>query len=552
MNIYKAFSEKPSEKFPVLFDHSLLKGVVKDKVISGRVWHIKCGNTMALSASAKGLPRAGGKGDKFNNFFMKKYKDATGDTEFTNGEYYTKKIYDYVDKLRGGEETNYDNNLKINLQIKYLNIINYKKNKPLFENMLKSMKEDNTWKDIVIEICEKAGLNDTEKEEAVEHFNNKIIKAESNDDWKTGGRADKLYQIFFDNKFWGTQKMGGFYISKESPYHCISRNTVNNNGLLSHDTDAITFVLDCIEKDSDVLFLCESIKFNNKKDGEIGNVKSGNPAKCITIEKDPTNGKSYSMIWTPRAGDQEKETYSLDTETKIENTDGFGDYDYAVFNCRGKKVLVIHSDETTPDNWKIFIHNCRNVGIDYIVGDTNQTFKKNGKINPEDFWKDKVHMKSIILPNGKIEKSRIPLNGFLNNQLNKGFMEGDINDLNSNQKVSEMDGMVIINTSEMKDMEERIKDDKQAAHERLEERKKNVRTERLEERKKKREQEERKREQEERKALVGRLVEQGFGDRGGRRKTRRKKRKHKRKTKRKRKTKSKKKKKRKRTRKRRK
>ena len=53
MNIYKAFSEKPSEKFPVLFDHSLLKGVVKDKVISGRVWHIKCGNTMALSASAK-------------------------------------------------------------------------------------------------------------------------------------------------------------------------------------------------------------------------------------------------------------------------------------------------------------------------------------------------------------------------------------------------------------------------------------------------------------------------------------------------------------------
>ena len=54
-------------------------------------------------------------------------------------------------------------------------------------------------------------------------------------------------------------------------------------------------------------------------------------------------------------------------------------------NSNRRRVLVIHSDETTQENWDNFIKKCKKNGIQYIVGDTNQTEEKIKKVYKTSF-----------------------------------------------------------------------------------------------------------------------------------------------------------------------
>ena len=120
------------------------------------------------------------------------------------------------------------------------------------------------------------------------------------------------------------------------------------------------------------------------------------------------------------------------------------------------KVAVVHTKEkvlkndngkvTGPDEdaWKKFI-NSLGTDVDYMVGDTNMTTGKAGKSFSYDKWWKTLPMvkvekeKDVVVPKRKINKKRLgkseisQVNGFLNNQINKG---GDAK--------AEKDGMVIL------------------------------------------------------------------------------------------------------------
>ena len=100
--------------------------------------------------------------------------------------------------------------------------------------------------------------------------------------------------------------------------------------------------------------------------------------------------------------------------------------------------MVVHMDEKFSD-WSNLISWCRKNKIDYIVGDTNITEKKK-KTTAELFFTN-LNL-SGTFSNREIEKLRQgdsktnDVNGFLNNQINKG-----------NTGTTEIDGMVILNIS---------------------------------------------------------------------------------------------------------
>jgi hypothetical protein len=85
--------------------------------------------------------------------------------------------------------------------------------------------------------------------------------------------------------------------------------------------------------------------------------------------------------------------------------------------------------------------------VNYMVGDTNMTAKKSkltddGEGGKQAFWEGLARVENAVVPTRPIKKVRLGnsvesnVNGFLNNQINKG-----------GKKESEVDGMVILKLS---------------------------------------------------------------------------------------------------------
>ena len=216
-------------------------------------------------------------------------------------------------------------------------------------------------------------------------------------------------------------------------------------------------------EDVDVLFLCESVQYLN----EI----LGNDYTCVSIERDTENGEIYSAIYKNKGnitGITEVDVLEgMNSEEKKKlNAKEFGVFE--ITSKKGKsKVAVVHTKEklltgkkqnkksqemedvpagADGAGWDTFLSGLVNVGVDYIVGDTNMTKGKvKNKIDKSKFfeyekwWNERPNVESVVVPTRKIKKVRLGnrldsnVNGFLNNQINKG---GD--------PASEVDGMVIL------------------------------------------------------------------------------------------------------------
>ena len=337
-----AFEKTPNfPDFPVLFDHTVVSTAVID---SGPT--IRCGNGMALSASKKGLPIEGQDFSKFAIFMQSSSNvlDTVTNKNITNGQKYTKQLYEYVDGVRvaaiaaaptasvGVDPSPYNST---KMQAKYLDIGNMsgkvdneKYTPKLFEDMCVAMiGGKDTWGGIIEEIFDGAEADNADRaiqtfEKAITDLqlgvpkkdkNNKIMKDKDDNvirkdpAYKEAGRVDKLYQVFFDNKVWGTQLMGGFQVPTGSRYHPILSETLkDDNRVLKASTKnkndnlstAKKMIYSCVPNDG-ILFLCESPLFafpggdgKWEDEGYTG----------ITVEKNAADGKVYSAIWK---GDQE-------------------------------------------------------------------------------------------------------------------------------------------------------------------------------------------------------------------------------------------------------
>jgi hypothetical protein len=243
---------------------------------------------------------------------------------------------------------------------------------------------------------------------------------------------------------WQTQKFGGFDAKKVGPYG------VFYEGLVDGDRKMIDlaakelrkFIKQSIEG-VDVLFLCESVHHLDKILGDDYN--------CVSIIK--AEDEIYSAIC------------KIDSGIKIVQGTAEGNAEYGIFTIKKEeksiKVAVVHTKEKVKKEgkklvgplkgkdveggWDEFVKKLGDVN--YMVGDTNMTAKKSklsddGDGSKKAFWEGLARVENAVVPTRPIKKVRLGnsvesnVNGFLNNQINKG-----------GKKESEVDGMVILKLS---------------------------------------------------------------------------------------------------------
>jgi len=440
-----AFSVTPKDGFKhggahsILFDHTLISAVGESFPFKFR-----CGNIMALSAPSKGLPEKEGAGDKYMSFFFengeqitKAWVDLVNNIVYKNREKPGNWNYETISSLKGAE---YKNEYKV---------IHDKIAGEMGKFLEKHVFSKNT---------------DWDKKAIQDALSGNLVSKRDDNDYADAGRIDKAYQLLFYNKLWETQKFGGFDAGKDGPYGVFYHGNIDKKGEVIEDAaKKLKFLLEQSIEDVDVLFLCESVQYLN----EI----LGNDYTCVSIERDTENGEIYSAIYKNKGnitGITEVDVLEgMNSEEKKKlNAKEFGVFE--ITSKKGKsKVAVVHTKEklltgkkqnkksqemedvpagADGAGWDTFLSGLVNVGVDYIVGDTNMTKGKvKNKIDKSKFfeyekwWNERPNVESVVVPTRKIKKVRLGnrldsnVNGFLNNQINKG---GD--------PASEVDGMVIL------------------------------------------------------------------------------------------------------------
>lgn len=446
-----AFSVTPKDGFThggvhsILFDHTLISG---SDVTSGITF--RCGNIMALSAPSKGLPQEGGDGAKYMSFFLE------------HGEKITKEWFDEVNsKLT-------EKGIKTPINYKEIDSLKGEDYKEHYKELHDKLADEVLPSFLKDRIFNKPNWELKEKEAEIKKTLNDYFlgdDAKKSKKYIKDGRLDKAYQLLFYNKLWQTQKFGGFDAGKNGPYGVFYKGLVDETGKMMGEAakKLKEFIeqsikgVDGAEKPAeepdaggvrgavDVLFLCESVHHLD----EI----LGDEYKCVSIKK--TNDEIYSAIWK-------------EGSVVVEAIQGKGTDEYGIFTIKkgekSIKVAVVHTKEKVVKNeekkvtgpnkseWETFIKNLEDVN--YMVGDTNMT-KKKSKLKDDDgdgskkaFWEslakqDRTKLvEDAVLPTRPIKKVRLGIssasevNGFLNNQINKG---GD--------PASEVDGMVILKLS---------------------------------------------------------------------------------------------------------
>ena len=435
----KAFSLTPQEGFAqmnphsMLFDHTLISSDSSSPI------KFRCGNTMALSAPGKGLP--GSKQAIYKTFFNQHGKDIT--------KAWVKTVNEVVRNNNGGELFKDKKNPEAPWTYKTITSAKQKKKKDLPEGEVdpKESIVTSIFDTVISEIegfCEKEIFNhptrnfpvkDDEEQkknivESLKKFGEKLKK-------KDVFRIDKTYQIIFFNDLWGTQGFGGFDV-ENTKYDGFKIASLDENRGIVNDEGLFKKYIEQSINNVDVLFLCESVRLNDSLEGY----------NHITIESDSVNGKSYSAICK---GNNNIEISVATLPIELPNLQickngissaPLNPSDFGIFDIKKDsqqiRVMVVHMDETF-EGWTNMISWCKNNQINYIVGDTNITMKKKNTTAESFFTNLKL---SGIYSKNKIEKLRQgnsktnDVNGFLNNQINKG-----------NVGTTEIDGMVILNIS---------------------------------------------------------------------------------------------------------
>jgi len=440
-----AFSVTPKDGFKhggahsILFDHTLISGSDEASGITFR-----CGNIMALSAPSKGLPEEGGDGAIYMSFFLE------------HGEKITKAWFEEVNETLG-QNYGQNSNIRAPENYKKIDTLNLP-GKDNAGNKLVSVKEYQDLHDILAEelpdFLEK-NVWENPKWELTEEKNQKITgtlqkyflgnKARNSEKYKDAGRIDKAYQLLFYNNLWQTQKFGGFDAGKVGPYGVFYEGLVDEDRKMKGAAaeKLKEFIEQSIEG-VDVLFLCESVHHLDKI--------LGVNYTCVSIEK--AEDEIYSAIC-------KKEDSGIDI---VQGT-AEGNAEYGIFTIKKEeksiKVAVVHTKEKVKKKGKELVGPLKGDNVDggwdkfvkelgdvnYMVGDTNMTAKKSrlsddGDGSKKAFWEGLERVENAVVPTRPIKKVRLGnsvksnVNGFLNNQINKG-----------GEKESEVDGMVILKLS---------------------------------------------------------------------------------------------------------
>ena len=466
-----AFSLTPKEGFEkmdphsMLFDHTLLSSGSSpitsgsSPITSGSSpITFRCGNTMALSAPGKGLP--GSKQAKYKTFFNEHGEDIT--------KAWVETVNEAVRNNNNGQLFKDKNNLEARWTYETITSAKQKKKKNLQEGEVDPMISIVTsiFTTVISKIedfCNKEIFNHPEREfpvkdvkeqkkmiERLKKFGGKLKK-------KDVFRIDKTYQIIFFNDLWGTQGFGGFDV-ENTEYDGFKTASLDENRGIVNDGGLFKTYIEQSINNVDVLFLCESVRLNDSLEGY----------DHITIESDSVNGKSYSAICKSNNNIEISLPVLFSSEIRQPNFDliqikisrrntpltcsslpdislpgNLSHKDFGIFDIKKDsqqiRVMVVHMDETL-EGWPNMISWCKKNEINYIVGDTNIT-KKKSDTTAELFF-TKLNL-SGIYSKKEIEKLRQgnsienDVNGFLNNQINKG---GDGR--------AEIDGMVILNISD--------------------------------------------------------------------------------------------------------
>ena len=446
-----AFSVTPEEGFKnggdhsILFDHTLISG---SDVTSGITF--RCGNIMALSAPSKGLPQEGGDGAKYMSFFLEHGQEIT--------KAWFKEVNEKLTDFYGQNK-----NIYTKIPKNYKEIDNLNLGKDEKGNKLVSVKEYQDLHDILAEdlpsflkthIFDKSNWELKEKEAEIKKKLNDYFlgdDAKNSGKYKDAGRLDKAYQLLFYNDLWQTQKFGGFDAGKDGPYGVFYGGLVDKTRKMKEAAaeKLKEFIEQSIEG-VDVLFLCESVHHLDKI--------LGVNYTCVSIEK--AEDEIYSAICKKKedsgidivaATDTENAEFGIFTINKGENS-----IKVAVVHTKekvkkeGKKLVgpLWGKDDEGKDvegGWDEFVEKLGDVN--YMVGDTNMTAKKSkltddGEGGKQAFWEGLARVENAVVPTRPIKKVRLGksvesnVNGFLNNQINKG-----------GKKESEVDGMVILKLS---------------------------------------------------------------------------------------------------------
>ena len=433
-----AFSVEPKDGFQnsnhsILFDHTLISGIDEASGITFR-----CGNIMALSAPSKGLSEEDGDGAKYMSFFLEHGEEIT--------EAWFKKVNDKLTAINEGI-TDPDKKIKIPTDYKEIDSMKGEKYSAHYEVL-----HDNLVRDLdqflntnIFENQEWGLEPDANKEIQTtlkNYFGGK--KTRKNKKYKDAGRLDKAYQLLFNNDLWQTQKFGGFDAGKLGPYGVFYDGLVNKEQrqMIGDAAKKLKeFINQSIEgvEGVDVLFLCESVDHLDKI--------LGDNYTCVSIKK--TEDEIYSAIYKDSG---------IGVEVSGEGTDT-DNAEFGIFTINKEKksikVAVVHTKEKVKKNeekkvsgpnkqkWETFIEKLGDVH--YMVGDTNMTAKKSKVSDKKTFWKSMERtdgtklVNEAVVPTREISKVRLgnalkcKVNGFLNNQINKG---GDA--------AAEVDGMVIL------------------------------------------------------------------------------------------------------------
>lgn len=427
-----AFSVEPRDGFQnsnhsILFDHTLISAAG-----DSFPFKFRCGNIMALSAKGKGLSEKGKEGEEGKAKYMKFFRTNDEGTNITSewvkkvNEIFTKinnnfkgpKNYKEIGTMKGSKYSSDDYKT---LHDRLADALPHFLQKHIFS------KNEDSW--------DKTAITDA--------LIKNLEKQRNDDKYSGGGRIDKAYQLLFFNGLWDTQKFGGFNAGKDGPYEVFYEGLVDKDRKMigKAETTLKEFIiqsLDGVSEEVGVLFLCESVQHLN----EI----LGDDYTCVSIERDVDTGEIYSAIYK----NDGNITNIQEVDVGVENNKEFGVFE-VTHETGTSKVAVVHTIEKVkksgkkvvgPDakKWSEFITMMQKKGVNYIVGDTNMTAEKSKMGDKKKWWEESVErVDEAIVPTRKIKKVRLgdslasKVNGFLNNQINKGGTGSD-----------EVDGMVIL------------------------------------------------------------------------------------------------------------